>query len=557
MNHHIDAILFDVGGTLRRCIVYDEGDRVAHVQKLLDLLGMDMPVQEFMQLLVVRARMYRKWAKENLSELDEVRLWTEWMMPDFPADKIAPIAVELNLAWRDVRGVYEMIPGSHQSIQGLFRGGYRLGLVSNTTSSVDVPRMLEKERLSGFFDTVILSCVVGKRKPGAEILQIAANRMGIKPENCAYIGNLPERDAASARNAGFKMAVILRDPEKPFRKAAAPENEPDFYIDDLAELLKIFPSRSRKVVPVGPRYDLSFSTMWGMKKFDDLNDFLACIPRFGMTAVELNHQVQSGVLERMQLAGYQVSSIHEPCPAEVPADEMKKRDLLISAPDAGRRRQGVDSIKRSIDLAHTLGAHTVVVHPGQIQVDGGLEVEMRALIRSGQGGSQRFFELRDQVVALRSQLVGPYLEAVSQSLRELLQYVSGFNVRLGIENRYHIFDIPWLDEMEDILSLAGGDRLGFLYDVGHAQSLDRLGFIPHEEWLKRFASRIIGVHLHDVVGVEDHKAPGLGEMDFHRIASYLPKDAYRVLEIHGSNTPEQVTAGLKILADTGCIKVIQ
>jgi sugar phosphate isomerase/epimerase len=208
-------------------------------------------------------------------------------------------------------------------------------------------------------------------------------------------------------------------------------------------------------------------------------------------------------------------------------------------------------------LAHTLGAHTVVVHLGQVQVDGELEVEMRALIRSGQGGSQRFFELRDQAVELRSQLVGPYLEAVSQSLRELLQYASGFNVRLGIENRYHIFDIPWPDEMEDLLSLAGGNRLGFLYDVGHAQSLDRLGFIPHKEWLKRFASRIIGVHLHDVVGVEDHKAPGLGEIDFRMVGSYLPKNAYRVLEIHSSNTPEQVTAGLKILVDTGCIKVIQ
>ena len=62
-------------------------------------------------------------------------------------------------------------------------------------------------------------------------------------------------------------------------------------------------------------------------------------------------------------------------------------------------------------------------------------------------------------------------------------------------------DIPTLDEMEVILALAGPDQLGFIYDVGHAQTQDRLGFSPHEGWLKRYANRIIGAHLHDVIGI--------------------------------------------------------
>ena len=53
-------------------------------------------------------------------------------------------------------------------------------------------------------------------------------------------------------------------------------------------------------------------------------------------------------------------------------------------------------------------------------------------------------------------------------------------------------------------------RIGFLYDVGHAQTLDILGFYRHEDWLERFAPRIIGTHLHDVVGTTDHFAPGMG-----------------------------------------------
>ena len=73
--------------------------------------------------------------------------------------------------------------------------------------------------------------------------------------------------------------------------------------------------------------------------------------------------------------------------------------------------------------------------------------------------------------------------------------------------------------MDELLSLADSSQLGFIYDVGHAQALDRLGFYPHEDWLKRYSSRIFGTHLHDVIGVTDHYAPGLGEIDFKSIAS--------------------------------------
>ena len=58
----------------------------------------------------------------------------------------------------------------------------------------------------------------------------------------------------------------------------------------------------------------------------------------------------------------------------------------------------------------------------------------------------------------------------------VVQATGASGLRLGLENRYHFFDLPSPDEMEELLSLASPDRLGFVYDVGHAQALDRLGF---------------------------------------------------------------------------------
>ena len=73
--------------------------------------------------------------------------------------------------------------------------------------------------------------------------------------------------------------------------------------------------------------------------------------------------------------------------------------------------------------------------------------------------------------------------------------------------------------------------------------------------MKRFAPRIIGTHLHDVIGTTDHYAPGLGNVDFSMISTYLPETAFRTCEFQTFNTPEQVKAGLHVLVERGCIKL--
>jgi len=118
-------------------------------------------------------------------------------------------------------------------------------------------------------------------------------------------------------------------------------------------------------------------------------------------------------------------------------------------------------------------------------------------------------------------------------------------------------EFPSPNELEVLLGLAGPDRIGFIYDVGHGQVLDRLGFYSQEAWLKGCGARIIGTHLHDVVGTTDHYAPGLGEVDFDVVAAYLPERAFRTCEFQTFNTPEQVKAGLKFLVEHGCIQSLR
>ena len=241
MTDSISAIFFDVGGTLRRNIDRDEAARAVIVQRLIDLLGIPASAVEFARTLTARSDAYEQWAAANLIELDETHLWTDWMLPEYAPEKIRPIALQLNSIWREAICTRVLFPETAPAVLGLHRNGYRLGVVSNTTSSTDAPSMLEAAGIADFMEVILLSSVFGKRKPDPAILLEAAARMGVPPNQCAYIGDRPDWDVVAARRAGFGMAVLRRDPGKPLVSPLPPELTPDYFIDTLQDLLPIFP----------------------------------------------------------------------------------------------------------------------------------------------------------------------------------------------------------------------------------------------------------------------------------------------------------------------------
>jgi sugar phosphate isomerase/epimerase len=293
--------------------------------------------------------------------------------------------------------------------------------------------------------------------------------------------------------------------------------------------------------------------MWSIGRFDRLADFFAAARQLGFNQVELNHEISTHMLDGIDLHRESISSIHEPCPVEVSTAALKARDWLISSPREDNRQQGVRAVQRSIDLARELGVPAVVVHAGRVEVDQQLERELWNLYEAGQAHGPAYQALKERLVAARAARAGANLDAVRRSLVELAGYAGRAGVRLGLENRYHYLDIPLPGEMGMLLELVDDGRIGFWYDVGHAQTLDHLGFIPHEEWPRRYAGRILGVHLHDIQGLKDHFAAGLGEMNWAVPAAYLPDHVIRVCEFRSFNTPEQLSGALQFLVGAGCV----
>jgi len=242
-NTDIEAIFLDHGNTLR-FVVIDEVFASQARQELMRLVGTEEPQDVFYAKLDERWKAYRKWSIEAMVEASEKELWTVHLLPDYPHDKIAPLAGRLTRLWRNKDGRRIPPPETKRVIQELDRRGYILGILANTITETEIPDWLEEEDIAHYFKAVVLSSILKIKKPDPEIYWEAARRVGVEPSRCVYVGDNPNRDVVGTRKAGFGMIILLLSPEKLAKEPPIGENKPDYIIHQLSELLEIFPPRN-------------------------------------------------------------------------------------------------------------------------------------------------------------------------------------------------------------------------------------------------------------------------------------------------------------------------
>lgn len=240
MTPDIEAIFLDLGNTLR-ILVKDKAHMAQGRRKIVELLGTDESPEAFCAKLEVRYKTYRKWAFEQSLEAPEAELWTRWLAPEFPAEKVAPQAVELTYQFRQSMGRRVVVPNGKGVITELHRRGYTLGIISNVITSQEIPDWLEADGFAPYFKAVVLSSVFGRRKPDPAIYLEAARQAGVEPARCVYVGDNPKRDVVGTRQSGFGMIILMMTPEELAEEPIAPEHQPDLIIHEFCELLDIFP----------------------------------------------------------------------------------------------------------------------------------------------------------------------------------------------------------------------------------------------------------------------------------------------------------------------------
>lgn len=118
-------------------------------------------------------------------------------------------------------------------------GRYRLGLISNYPCSRSVRDSLDRNGLSGFFETIVVSAEVGHVKPHPRPFEQALGELGVEAERALYVGDNWLGDVQGAKRLGMQAVHTIQydTPEK--FDPAPDDHEPDLTIRHLDELAAV------------------------------------------------------------------------------------------------------------------------------------------------------------------------------------------------------------------------------------------------------------------------------------------------------------------------------
>lgn len=140
-------------------------------------------------------------------------------------------------------------------------------------------------------------------------------------------------------------------------------------------------------------------------------------------------------------------------------------DYRLSDDDKNMRQKAKDMIKKQLDTAKLLGADTVLVIPGVVNVE---------------------FSYPEKKVAY--DLV---YERALEGLNELKSYAENLKVNIGLENVWNKFLLSPM-EMRDFIDKIGSDYVGSYLDIGNTMYCS----YP-EDWVRILGKRIKKVHFKD------------------------------------------------------------
>jgi putative hydrolase of the HAD superfamily len=241
------AILFDMNGTLCQRVP-DPAAQLVAANRVVELLGIRTSEARWEEW-IRNQKAYSRWAQMNLIQLSEAEIWTRWILPDCPLENLESVAPELTLAWLECKGRIQPKPEAGNTLAELKQRGYRLGLISNSLSTLEIPRNLKTFGWEDYFEVVILSSTEKCRKPAPQPFLAAARSLNVVPDKCAYIGNRLLKDIAGCRLAGYGLGIICGKTGEEVAANHGEDIEPDIHVDSLLDLLDLFQSRVKKSEP--------------------------------------------------------------------------------------------------------------------------------------------------------------------------------------------------------------------------------------------------------------------------------------------------------------------
>jgi len=298
---------------------------------------------------------------------------------------------------------------------------------------------------------------------------------------------------------------------------------------------------------------IALSTLWNSRELGSGQEILSQIRDVGFEAIELDYYLTGAKLNGIGPfpgTNMQVVSIQNFCPVPdiLPKGMAGSDAFLLSSCDREERERAVEYTIKTIELADTVDARIVICHFGHVDIKDPTE-KLIELYNKGEKESSdfefRLEEARDRREAGQQR----NLDAVFFSLDRLIRRAESLDIFIGIENRREFRQIPNFDEIEIILSEFSGANIAYWHNTGYAQIQEHLGLVNHEDFLKQYSNRMMGIHLNDVKSTEYGLAPGIGDLDFKMVSEYLSENAIKVMQLAPEAAREQIADSLAHLRE--------
>lgn len=188
----IKAVLFDFDETLQ--------DRTAAFEKYMDTFLSDFCPHISREEAEKRKEDMRVTGNGGYVNREEWynNLIKEWNWSDAPSPAV--LANHYDTKFGDHNVIF---PNSLKLLKELKKRGYITGVITNGPSALQNHKM-DTSGLRPYCDIVVVSGDVGVHKPDPALFAYTAEKLGLKAEECVYVGDHPVNDIQGALSAGMK-----------------------------------------------------------------------------------------------------------------------------------------------------------------------------------------------------------------------------------------------------------------------------------------------------------------------------------------------------------------
>lgn len=169
MKDRMEAVIFDLNGVITVGVT-------KNLNKLNNIFNVSLSSQEIYSLW------YPVYLEASLGKISLAEFWQRLAMKTSPSYLIAGNEDEMFL--EEIQLKENNIP----EILSYLKDKYKLGLLSNFVKEWAY-MLLERFKLGSFFQNILISSEVGKRKPSPELYQKICELMKVSPRKSVYIAD--------------------------------------------------------------------------------------------------------------------------------------------------------------------------------------------------------------------------------------------------------------------------------------------------------------------------------------------------------------------------------